>query len=73
MGIYLLGVSLTWINPASPGWPTVVVKALACRAAQIAGIQGGRRMARQRPKTEAHDATKIKTEGGDLPDRLRTV
>ena len=26
--IYLLGVSPAWINPASPGWPAVVVKAL---------------------------------------------
>ena len=28
LGIYLLGVSPAWINPASPGWPAVVVKAL---------------------------------------------
>ena len=28
LGIYQPGVSPAWINPASPGWPAVVVKAL---------------------------------------------
>ena len=28
LGIYLLGVLPAWINPASPGWPAMVVKAL---------------------------------------------
>ena len=66
LGIYLLGVSPAWINPASPGWPAVVVKAFACRAAQIADDQARRMPARRRPKTEAHEATKTKMEGGRL-------
>ena len=66
LGIYLLGVSPAWINPASPGWPAVVAKAFAFRAAQIADDQGRRMPARRRPNTEAHEATKTKMEGGRL-------
>ena len=69
LGIYLLGVSPAWINPASPGWPAVVSPAWinpAYRAAQIANDQGRRMPARRRPKTEAHEATKTKMEGGIL-------
>jgi hypothetical protein len=38
----------------------------AYRAAQIADDQGRRMPARRRPKTEAHEATKTKMEGGIL-------
>jgi len=41
-------------------------KGFACRAAQIADDKGRRMPAAWRPKTEAHEATKTKTEGGRL-------
>jgi hypothetical protein len=49
LGIYQLGVSPTLINPASPGWPKGG-KAKACRAAQIADVQGSRRTVQGRRK-----------------------
>ena len=64
LGIYQLGVSLTWINPASPGWPKGG-KADACRAIQIANVQGSRRTVQGRQQTEAHQATEPKMEGGN--------
>ena len=42
LGIYQVGVSLTGLNPASPEWPAMVVKALACQAAQIAAPSDGK-------------------------------
>ena len=72
LGIYQLGVSPTLINPASPGWPKGG-KAEACRAAQIADVQGSRRTVQEgvRPKPIKPPSPRRKAE--TKPARSRTL
>ena len=65
LGIYQLGVSPTWINPASPGWSAVVVKALpAGRPRELTTKEAD--AGKEKPKAEAHGANKPNAEGGRL-------
>ena len=72
LGIYRPGVSLTWINPASPGWPKGG-KAEACRAAQIADVQGSRRTVQEGVRPKPIKPPSPRRKAATKPARSRTL